>query len=109
MSSKQHQYYNNLVEFYSNNKGEVCSGDRAGISIMMEMRKLTNHPLLARYYFNDDTLEKIAKRLAKVSTYKKTNPDYIFEELAVMSDFQVWQLCQKHVCVLLSIYIYKSI
>lgn len=97
MSKKQHQYYNELVEYYSNNRGEVCSGDRAGMSIMVEMRKLANHPLLMRYHFEDDTLHKLAKRLAKVSSYKKTNPEYIFEELAVMSDFQVWQICQKHV------------
>uniref|UniRef100_A0A1A9W5A9 SWI/SNF-related matrix-associated actin-dependent regulator of chromatin subfamily A containing DEAD/H box 1 homolog n=1 Tax=Glossina brevipalpis TaxID=37001 RepID=A0A1A9W5A9_9MUSC len=96
MSEIQKRYYNDLVEYYSNNKGEVCSGDRAGVTIMVEMRKLANHPLLARYYFDDTKLREFAKRLATVPTYKKSNPQYIFEELAVMSDFQVWQLCHKH-------------
>ena len=97
MIEAQKRYYNELVEYYSNNRAEICSGDRAGATIMMEMRKLANHPLLARYYFTDERLREFSKRLASASTYKKTNPQYIFEELAVMSDFQVWQLCNKHV------------
>ncbi|KAH8274923.1 hypothetical protein KR018_008475, partial [Drosophila ironensis] len=97
MSKKQKQYYHELVEYYSNNKGEVCSSsERSGIAIMMEMRRIANHPLLMRHYFTDDNLRKFARRLAVASTYKKTNEQYIFEELAVMSDFQVYQLCNKH-------------
>uniref|UniRef100_A0A1B0BLR0 SWI/SNF-related matrix-associated actin-dependent regulator of chromatin subfamily A containing DEAD/H box 1 homolog n=1 Tax=Glossina palpalis gambiensis TaxID=67801 RepID=A0A1B0BLR0_9MUSC len=96
MSEIQKRYYNDLVEYYSNNKGEICSGDRAGVTIMVEMRKLANHPLLARYFFDDAKLREFSKRLATVPTYKKSNPQYIFEEMAVMSDFQVWQLCHKH-------------
>lgn len=97
MTESQKRHYNDLVEYYSNNRGEICSGDRAGTAIMMEMRKLANHPLLQRYYFSDEKLREFSKRLATVTSYKKTNPQYIFEELAVMSDFQVWQLCHKYV------------
>lgn len=97
MSDLQKQYYHDLVEYYSNNRGEICSGERAGSSIMMEMRKAANHPLLMRHYFTDKKIEEMSKRLANISTYKKTNPQYIFEELAIMSDYQVYQLCQKHV------------
>lgn len=97
MTEPQKRHYNELVEYYSNNRAEICSGDRAGATIMMEMRKLANHPLLQRYYFSDEKLREFSKRLASITTYKKTNPQYIFEELAVMSDFQVYQLCKKHV------------
>ncbi|KAH8412502.1 hypothetical protein KR009_002712 [Drosophila setifemur] len=97
MSNIQKQYYHELVEYYSNNKGEICSSsDRAGIAIMMEMRRIANHPLLMRHYFTDENLRGFSKRLARASSYKKTNEQYIFEELAVMSDFQVFQMCNKH-------------
>ncbi|XP_067621535.1 SWI/SNF-related matrix-associated actin-dependent regulator of chromatin subfamily A containing DEAD/H box 1 homolog [Eurosta solidaginis] len=96
MTESQKENYRELVDYYSNRRGEICSGDRAGISIMMEMRKIANHPLLMRHYFSDETLRDISERLACAPTLKKTNPQYIFEELAVMSDFQVWQMCQKH-------------
>lgn len=96
LTEEQKDHYNELVEYYSSNRGQIFSGDRAGATIMMEMRKLANHPLLQRYYFSDAKLRDFSKRLASVTTYKKTNPQYIFEELAVMSDFQVYQLCKKH-------------
>ncbi|XP_017005668.2 SWI/SNF-related matrix-associated actin-dependent regulator of chromatin subfamily A containing DEAD/H box 1 homolog [Drosophila takahashii] len=97
MSTQQKHYYHELVEYYSNNKGEVCSSsERAGIAIMMEMRRIANHPLLMRHYFTDANLRGFSKRLASASSYKKTNEQYIFEELAVMSDFQVYQMCHKH-------------
>ncbi|XP_052851743.1 SWI/SNF-related matrix-associated actin-dependent regulator of chromatin subfamily A containing DEAD/H box 1 homolog [Drosophila gunungcola] len=97
MSTQQKHYYKEVVEYYSNNKGEVCSSsDRAGIAIMMEMRRIANHPLLCRHYFTDEILRGFSKRLASASSYKKTNEQYIFEELAVMSDFQVYQMCNKH-------------
>ncbi|XP_062142273.1 SWI/SNF-related matrix-associated actin-dependent regulator of chromatin subfamily A containing DEAD/H box 1 homolog [Drosophila sulfurigaster albostrigata] len=97
MSASQKQHYKDLVEYYSNNKGEVCSSsDRAGVTIMMEMRRMANHPLLMRHYFTDEQLRGFSKRLARSTLYKKTNEQYIFEELAVMSDFQVYQLCNKY-------------
>ncbi|XP_017485620.1 PREDICTED: SWI/SNF-related matrix-associated actin-dependent regulator of chromatin subfamily A containing DEAD/H box 1 homolog [Rhagoletis zephyria] len=96
MTETQKQHYHELVEYYSNRKGEICSGDRAGIAIMMDMRKTANHPLLMRHYFSDETLQNISERLACAPSLKKNNPQYIFEELAVMSDFQVQQFCHKH-------------
>ncbi|XP_020713027.1 SWI/SNF-related matrix-associated actin-dependent regulator of chromatin subfamily A containing DEAD/H box 1 homolog isoform X2 [Ceratitis capitata] len=96
LTDTQKQNYHELVDYYSNRKGEICSGDRAGTTIMMEMRKVANHPLLMRYYFSDETLHDLSERLACAPTLKKSNPQYIFEELAVMSDFQVMQLCNKH-------------
>lgn len=101
MCASQKQYYKELVEYYSNNKGEICgSSDRAGVGIMMEMRRMANHPLLMRHYFTDEQLRGFSKRLARVNSYKKTNEQYIFEELAIMSDFQVYQLCNKYVSFL---------
>ncbi|XP_030376686.1 SWI/SNF-related matrix-associated actin-dependent regulator of chromatin subfamily A containing DEAD/H box 1 homolog [Scaptodrosophila lebanonensis] len=96
MTTSQKQYYTELIDYYSNNKGEICSSERSGIAIMMEMRRIANHPLLMRHYFTDEQLRTFARRLASASTYKKTNEQYIFEDLAVMSDFQVYQLCHKH-------------
>lgn len=68
------------------------------MSIMMDMRKLANHPLLLRYYFSDDTVHSIAKKLAQHPLYKKNrNPQYVFEELAYLSDFQLLQTMEKYV------------
>lgn len=100
MSDNQKEKYQEIVDYYSRRKVEnqaEISADIAGASIMMDMRKMANHPLLHRHYFTDDKIRSFAKKLAFTDSYKKTNPQYIFEELAIMSDFQVYQLCEKHV------------
>lgn len=68
------------------------------MSIMMDMRKLSNHPLLLRYYYTDEIVYGIAERLSKHPAYKK-NPvvQYIFEELAILSDFQLFQMLERYV------------
>lgn len=100
MSDSQKEKYQDIVDYYSTRKAQnngESSADIAGSAIMMEMRKIANHPLLHRHYFTDDKIRSFAKKLAFTDSFKKTNPQYIFEELAVMSDFQVYQLCEKHV------------
>lgn len=90
-----------MVQSYSSESGVVMSSyERSGISIMMDMRKLANHPLLMRYYYTDDKVHQIARQLSNNPLYKKNpHPQYIFEELAILSDFQLLQTIEKYVCV----------
>lgn len=60
--------------------------------MMMDMRKLANHPLLLRNYYNEKKLRKLASRLAADTFYKEKNEQYIYEDLIFMSDFQIHQL-----------------
>lgn len=106
MSDSQKQKYSELLDYYRNqanlcaieasNSASTTTKENNGMAIMMEMRKLTNHPLLMRYFFTDDKVHDISNRLATDVLYKKDNAQYIFEELAVMSDYQVFQLAQKY-------------
>jgi len=57
---------------------------------------MANHPALLRYHFTDEQLEDMAKRLASDPTYKETNHEYIIQDLAVMSDYQIHQLGSTH-------------
>lgn len=70
------------------------------MAIMMDMRKLSNHPLLLRFYYSDEKVHAIAAKLAVHPAYKKNrNPQYVFEELAYLSDFQLLQTMEKYVSV----------
>lgn len=91
--------YKELVESHSSESGIVrASYEQSGISIMMDMRKLANHPLLLRFFYTDDKVHEIARRLSTNPAYKKNpNPQYIFEELAILSDFQLYQTLEKYV------------
>lgn len=97
MTDSQREKYMDLVQAYSSDAGIVqATTDLSGMSIMMDMRKLANHPLLLRYHYTDDDVRQIARQLARSPAYKKNrNPDYVFEELAVLSDFQLYQTIEK--------------
>lgn len=97
MTAEQKQAYQELVEMHSSESGIVrAANDTAGVTIMMQMRKLANHPLLMRSYYTDEMLMKIANMLSTNPLYKKNpHPPYIFEELAILSDFQIQQMLEK--------------
>lgn len=92
----QKQQYQNLVDEYKNMDAITESYMGRGTTIMMDMRKLANHPLLLRFYFTDAKLHEIAKVLARDSVYKNNNPREIFEDIAPLSDFKIHQLRDKY-------------
>lgn len=98
LTESQKAKYMQLIEWYSNDDGVVASTtELRGLSIMMDLRKLANHPLLLRYYYTDDKVHEIAGELSKHPDYKKNrNPQYCFEELAPLSDFQIYQTIEKY-------------
>lgn len=101
-TKSQREKYSNLVKTYSSDAGIVrATSDASGMSIMMDMRKLANHPLLLRYHFSDEKVHEIAAKLAVHPAYKKNrNPQYVFEDLAYLSDFQLLQTMEKYVSVI---------
>ncbi|KAG5322249.1 SMRCD regulator, partial [Pseudoatta argentina] len=94
---KQQSMYNKLVAQFSAEASEIT--DVNGTGMMMQLRKLANHPLLIRDYYDENKLNAIASRLAKEPGYKQKNPEYVFEDLIWTSDYQINQLTR----------IYKSI
>lgn len=94
----QKERYNDLVQCYSSADGIVqATTEQSGISIMMDMRKLANHPCLMRFHYSDEMVHEVARELARHPSYKKNrNPQYVFEELAPLSDFQLWQTIEKY-------------
>lgn len=98
LTESQREKYTELVQTYSSDDGIVqATNEQKGISIMMDMRKLSNHPLLLRYYYSDEKVHEIANILSTHPNYKKNrNPQYVFEELAPLSDFQLYQTMQNY-------------
>lgn len=98
LTESQKEKYMELVEQWTSDDGIVqATNEMKGISIMMDMRKLANHPLLLRYYYTDDKVHEIALELSRHPEYKKNrNPQYVFEALAPLSDFQVYQTIEKY-------------
>lgn len=60
-----------------------------GVTMMSDLRKLSNHPLLLRYHYQYSDLPEIAECLANDLAYKDTKTEYIIDDLACMSDFEI--------------------
>ena len=55
MSNKQKSMYEDLIKRFSDEARETIQLD--GLSMMMQLRKLANHPLLLRNYYDESKLE----------------------------------------------------
>ena len=63
--------------------------------MLMNLRKVANHPLLLRIHYNENLLKKISKDLLKEERYADANPNLIFEDMGVMHDFEIHMLCKQ--------------
>ncbi|XP_011503442.1 PREDICTED: SWI/SNF-related matrix-associated actin-dependent regulator of chromatin subfamily A containing DEAD/H box 1 homolog [Ceratosolen solmsi marchali] len=90
MIKEQKDMYTRLVAKFS---AEADENDEVnGIGMMMQLRKLANHPLLLQNYYREDKLRNISKRLISESSWKQKDAQYTFEELIWMSDYKINQL-----------------
>lgn len=99
MSPSQAEKYRELVEEFKRTANPANSTKRNEISHMsmfMMLRKMANHPLGLRYHFQENTLREIADCLVEDPTYKQKNPQYILEDIAWLSDYDIHQLHYKH-------------
>ena len=64
-------------------------------NVLMQLRKATLHPMLFRIDFTDDKLKEMAKAIMAEPEYVKANEDYIYEDMTVMLDYELNNLCEK--------------
>lgn len=63
--------------------------------VLVQLRKLADHPMLFRIHYKDDILRQMAKAIMNEPQYKKANELYIFEDMQYMSDIELHNLCCK--------------
>uniref|UniRef100_A0A3Q4HHL3 DNA helicase n=1 Tax=Neolamprologus brichardi TaxID=32507 RepID=A0A3Q4HHL3_NEOBR len=93
MSEKQRGLYQNLFQKLKSTtngeKRELCN-------VMMQLRKMANHPLLHRQYYTTEKLKAMSKLMLKEPTHFDADPVLIQEDMEVMSDFELNRLCQQY-------------
>ncbi|KAL1417095.1 hypothetical protein MTO96_027151 [Rhipicephalus appendiculatus] len=92
MTPYQQTCYVNLVADLSK---EFKENKDAQSGMLMKLRRASNHPLLLRNHFDLEKLRTMSHVLLKEPTYVDANPDLIFEDMEVMSDFELHTLCTK--------------
>uniref|UniRef100_A0A672KW97 DNA helicase n=1 Tax=Sinocyclocheilus grahami TaxID=75366 RepID=A0A672KW97_SINGR len=93
MSDAQQNLYEKLFKRLkkapNRDKRELCN-------VMMQLRKMANHPLLHRQYYTSDKLAAMSKAMLKEPTHFDADPALIQEDMEVMSDFELHNLCKQY-------------
>ncbi|CAO3653157.1 unnamed protein product [Mucor hiemalis] len=63
-------------------------------NIIIHLRKAADHPLLFRKIYNDDLCRKMTKDIMRDVKYWDCNEEYVYEDMCVMSDFELNNLCK---------------
>ncbi|XP_023250777.1 SWI/SNF-related matrix-associated actin-dependent regulator of chromatin subfamily A containing DEAD/H box 1 [Seriola lalandi dorsalis] len=93
MSEKQQVLYQAVFEkLRSSTNGEK----RELCNVMMQLRKMANHPLLHRQYYTTEKLKAMSKLMLKEPTHFDADAVLIQEDMEVMSDFELHRLCQQY-------------
>ncbi|XP_020499117.1 SWI/SNF-related matrix-associated actin-dependent regulator of chromatin subfamily A containing DEAD/H box 1A [Labrus bergylta] len=93
MSEKQKVLYQSLLKKL---KGSTNGEKRELCNVMMQLRKMANHPLLHRQYYTTEKLKAMSKLMLKEPTHFDAEPALIQEDMEVMSDFELHNLCKQY-------------
>ena len=63
------------------------------LNIIMEMRKIANHPLLVRHHYSHEILRRMSQEILIEPMYRDADPNLVCEDMTVMTDFELHQLC----------------
>lgn len=101
LSSSQTELYEKEVAKARRVVVARAAGEKTGnetSNIMMSLRKASIHPLLFRHLYDDERLAKMSKAIIKEDQYREANMDMIYEDMEVMTDWELnrlwYVLCQ---------------
>uniref|UniRef100_A0A3P8WTQ0 DNA helicase n=1 Tax=Cynoglossus semilaevis TaxID=244447 RepID=A0A3P8WTQ0_CYNSE len=93
MSEKQQVLYDKLLKKL---KSSTTGENRELCNVMMQLRKMANHPLLHRQYYNTEKLKAMSKLMLKEPSHYDADAALIQEDMEVMSDFELHGLCKQY-------------
>uniref|UniRef100_A0A8C8IB79 DNA helicase n=1 Tax=Oncorhynchus tshawytscha TaxID=74940 RepID=A0A8C8IB79_ONCTS len=93
MSDQQQQLYNALMQKL---KGSTNGEKRELTNVMMQLRKMANHPLLHREHYTTTKLAAMSQLMLKEPTHCEADPALIKEDMEVMTDFELHRLCLQY-------------
>lgn len=85
-----------VLEDDSSFASDLSNDVKKGSGMLMAMRKLANHPLLMSSLYTKEKLKKMASLMLKEPTHRDANKDLIFEDMSVMHDYELHQLCKQY-------------
>ncbi|KAH0615848.1 hypothetical protein JD844_026431 [Phrynosoma platyrhinos] len=95
MSEKQENLYQDLFSSLKKSIDSQEKNTEMG-NVMMQLRKMANHPLLHRQYYTSEKLKMMSQLMLKEPTHCEANPDLIYEDMSVMTDYELHLLCKQY-------------
>nr|XP_022344572.1 SWI/SNF-related matrix-associated actin-dependent regulator of chromatin subfamily A containing DEAD/H box 1B-like [Crassostrea virginica] len=95
----QRALYQHLIQQFKQVIKDVQGKDtNDGASMLMQLRKASNHPLLLRNHYNDEILLKMAKKLTKEPSHRDRGAlaELIYEDMSVLNDYDIMKLCDQY-------------
>jgi SWI/SNF-related matrix-associated actin-dependent regulator 1 of chromatin subfamily A len=107
MNDTQQELYMALVQKYKLRAAEMIrtggeapkKGADSGIGMLMNLRKVANHPLLVRNHYDNNQIKMIGKELKKDDSHKNALEKFIVEDLSCLSDFDIHKTCLAYRCI----------
>ncbi|ODV90072.1 hypothetical protein CANCADRAFT_16476, partial [Tortispora caseinolytica NRRL Y-17796] len=105
MSETQREIYNGLIKetlqiesgIGDKEKLDIQGSSKTlfaqGASVLMNLRKTALHALLMRHWYTNEKLRKMSKAIMRESRYAEANEEYIYEDMEVMTDMELYNLC----------------
>lgn len=96
MTHEQQKLYHAIVRD-SKKTFQESQKEYTGLSnIMIHLRKAADHPMLFRNLYDDEKIRAMAKEILKDVRYWDSEEQYVYEDMTVMSDFELNRLCLDH-------------
>eukprot|EP00049_Salpingoeca_infusionum_P013990 m.260692 g.260692 ORF g.260692 m.260692 type:complete len:794 (-) comp15565_c1_seq4:4697-7078(-) len=95
MTEDQKQGYEQLALELSQEPEDESKKSSALQNSFMQLRKMANHPLLHRRIYTDEKMRKMSREILKDPDHYECDPELVFEDMSVMSDFELNALCEK--------------
>ena len=73
--------------------GKIRNNTDSGVGMLMNLRKIANHPLLIRNHFDNVQVKQLARILKKDSSHCQAIEKFIADDLSVLSDFDIHKTC----------------
>jgi len=65
-------------------------------NVLMDLRKAANHPMLFRRLYDDKTIRAMSKDCLKEMDFMNKDPEYIYEDMGVMTDYELHRFVQPY-------------
>jgi len=75
-------------------KSTILKPNDSSSNVLMDLRKAANHPMLFRRLYDSTKIRQMSKDCLKEMDFMDRDPQYIYEDMEVMTDYELHRFVQ---------------